>query len=124
MYKDIAKNIETFNLQIPNTTIPSPTDDDYSKGFIYRYFLQKANDENSFIFEVSENDYISYKNNPFWKNAEIKWRISGPIESVNISITINDKGVIGSNKAAVSLASSVIKNISLYLPNLLQFHRA
>jgi hypothetical protein len=35
----------------------------------------------------------------------------------------SDKGVINSNKASISIASLKIKNISLYLPNLKQFHK-
>jgi hypothetical protein len=34
-----------------------------------------------------------------------------------------DKGVIESNKASLSITSLKIKNISLYLPNIKQFHK-
>ena len=60
MYKDLNKNISNFNLQIPNTIVPTPTELDYDNGFIRRYFLQKVNDENGFIFEVSKEIYDEY----------------------------------------------------------------
>jgi hypothetical protein len=54
----------------------------------------------------------------------IKWRISGPLESVfNGKGEIEDKGVTDSNKAGLATASTILKNIKLYLPNLLQFYR-
>lgn len=123
MYKNVAKNIENFTLVIPNTTVPSPTDSDYQLGFIYRYFIQKANDENAFIYEVSETDYDFYSENHFWKRIRIKWRISGPTNSIYKSGVLEDRGVMASNKSSISIASSELKNISLYLPNLLQFHK-
>jgi hypothetical protein len=36
---------------------------------------------------------------------------------------VNDIGVRNSNKATISIAASKIKNIGLYLPNLLQFYK-
>ncbi len=123
MYKDVANNIDTFTIQIPITIIPSPTDSDYQLGFIYRYFIQKANDENAFIYEVSETDYEIYSENHFWKRIRIKWRISGPSNPIYKNGVMEDRGVLNSNKSSVSLASSHFKNISLYLPNLLQFYK-
>jgi hypothetical protein len=123
MYKDIAKNLNNFTLEIPNTIIPSPTTKDYKLGFIYRYFIQKANDENSFIYEISETDYSFYSTNPFWKKLKLKWRINGPTNRMYKNGEIDDLGVINSNKSSLAAASSEIKNISLYLPNLLQFYK-
>lgn len=123
MYKNIAKNIENFTLKVPKTIVPNPTDDDYSIGFINRFFIQKANDESSFIFEVSENEFTIYETNAFWKVLQIQWRISGPTESIYKDGELSDRGVIASNKSSISIASSQLKNISLYLPNLLQFHK-
>lgn len=123
MYKDIAKDISTFTIELPKTIIPNPSDEDYSLGFIYRYFVQKANDNNSFIYEVSDEDYQKYLKNPFWKTLKIKWRIAGPTQSMYKDGSLYDMGVQNSNKASLSFVSSDFKNISLYLPNLLQFYK-
>ena len=124
MYKDLNKNISNFNLQIPNTIVPTPTELDYDNGFIRRYFIQKTNDINGFIFEVSHTVYDIYVNSPFWKTTDLKWRIRGvksPIYKKDGSL--EDSGVENSNKVAISLASNKLKNIGLYLPNLFQFHK-
>lgn len=124
MYKNLNKNLQNFNMQIPQTFLPNPSAQDYQLGFIYRYFLQKSNDENAFVYEVSEQTYDDYETNPFWKKVRLKWRISGPVQPLyNEDFTLKDCGVISSNKASLGLASLHIKNISLYLPHLLQFHR-
>jgi hypothetical protein len=124
MYKDIAKNIENFTLQIPKTVIPIPTEFDYDNGFIRRYFIQKTNDSNGFVFEVSEEIHDELRDNPFWKLADLKWRITGPKETVyNQKGELSDIGVEITNKQIINLTSKTIRNISLYLPNLLQFHK-
>jgi len=124
MYKDIAKNIENFTLQIPKTVIPIPTEFDYDNGFIRRYFIQKTNDSNGFVFEVSQEVHDELRDNPFWKVADLKWRITGPKQTVyNQKGELSDIGVEITNKQIINLTSNTIRNISLYLPNLLQFHK-
>jgi hypothetical protein len=124
MYKDVARNIENFTLQIPKTVIPTPTEFDYENGFIRRYFIQKTNDSNGFVFEISSEVYDELVGNPFWKVADLKWRITGPKETVyNQKGELSDVGVEMTNKQIINLTSKKIRNIGLYLPNLLQFHK-
>jgi hypothetical protein len=124
MYKDLIKGREFYSLDFPKTIVPSPNDIDYENGFINRYFTQRVNDSNSFVFEMSLEEYNLLLENPYWTLAQMTWRISGPASTVysnNGSIT--DIGVVASNAASISIVSSKIKNIGLYLPNLLQFHK-
>ena len=124
MYKDVAKNIENFTLQIPKTVIPIPTEFDYDNGFIRRYFIQKTNDSNGFVFEVSEEVYDELRDTPFWKVTDLKWRLTGPKQTIyNQKGELSDIGVEITNKQIINLASNTIRNIGLYLPNLLQFHK-
>jgi hypothetical protein len=124
MYKNLVKNISDFDLQLPKTIVPSPSELDYDNGFIRRYFIQKTNDSNGFVFEISAEMYNYYTDNPFWKVADLKWRITGPKETVyNQKGELSDIGVEITNKQIINLTSKTIRNISLYLPNLLQFHK-
>ena len=59
MYRDVAKNLDTFDIILPDTIVPIPSVNDYELGFIRRYFTQKSNDNNGHIFEIS---YDTYKN--------------------------------------------------------------
>lgn len=125
MYTKIAKDLDKYKIELPVTIVPEPTEDDYSVGFIRRYFVRISNDVNTHIFEISDSDYTKYIDNPFWTTESIKWRIAGPLNPIyKEDGSIDDKGVRNSNKAAIGLASHTLKNIGLYLPNLLQFYQS
>ncbi len=123
MYSKL-KNIEKFNIKNPKNFIPTPSDTDYQIGFIRRYFVTKTADLAGFVYEVKFDDYENYLENPHFICVDLKWRIRGPLDiTYKSNGEINDKGVSNSNKAAISLASQKLKNIGLYLPNLLQFYK-
>ena len=81
-------------------------------------------DAYEFVFEIDEDEFRKLEQSPFWKVSDMKWRISGPIQrTYKDDGSVNDIGVNESNRAAINLTSLKIKNISLYLPNLLQFYK-
>lgn len=124
MYKDLIQGKELHSLNFPKTIVPTPTNIDYENGFINRYFTQRVNDSNSFVFEINLEEYGLLLENPYWTLQEMRWRLTGPksvVYSNNGSII--DIGVVASNTASIALASTKIKNIALYLPNLLQFYK-
>jgi hypothetical protein len=124
MYKDLIKNKQIYSLDIPRTIVPIPTDDNYSNGIIERYFTQKVNDTNGFVYEINLDTYNELKLNPYWIIQNIKWRLSGPLDSVyDSSGKIIDKGVRNSNTASIADGQKVIKNLNLYLINILQFYK-
>lgn len=124
MYSDLIKNKTLYTLETPKTVVPVVIDADYDTGFIDRYFTQKANDKNGIAYEIDKDIYKEYSVNPYWLSAKMRWRITGPIETTySINGGIDDIGVKKSNLTSLQIASEKIKNISLYLPNLLQFHR-
>lgn len=111
--------------EVIKTHIPSPTENDYSKGFILRCFVQKTNDKGSPIYEISFKNSGKYKVNPLYTVAELKWRIRGPMDTqYNTTGNITDKSVSESNRIAIKLVSHLIPNLKLYLPNLLQFYKS
>ena len=124
MYKDLVANKDTFTLKAPNTIVPIPTNNDYADAYIVRYFVQRVSDVNGFVYEVALSEYEEYLENPYWIVVSMRWRISGPLNVVyDANGKLIDKGVIESNKASLSITSLKIKNISLYLPNIKQFHK-
>ena len=113
-----------FDLKTPKTIVPVPKDADYKYGFIERYFIKKANDENGFIYEVNFDSYEKYLENPYWVCDVIRWRITGPLNPIyKDNGELDDRGVIYSNKTALGIASKKLNNISLYLPNIIQFYK-
>jgi hypothetical protein len=124
MYTDLINNKINYSFSNPKTIVPIPTESNYETGFMERYFCQKINDSNGFVFEISFDVYKELEENPYWKVVIMRWRIRGPKESVyNEFGTLIDMGVKQSNKNSISITSSSLKNIGLYLPNVLQFHK-
>jgi len=109
-YKNIVKlplEYRTVNIV---TYLPAPTEFDYTKGYISRYFLQKANDFDSPIYEVKQRALSKYQFNSFYTVVSLDWRIVGTKEEIKKS-----------NSASLKLASANLPKIALYLPNLIQF---
>ena len=123
-YNKIAKNKSRVRHNI-ETKIPAPSDRDYTRGFINRYFVQKLNDKASPIYEVDGKSKNYYKSKPQYSAVGLKWRITGPktpqYDSKGIVI---DKSVSESNRIAIKLHANEIPNLKLYLPNLLQFYKS
>ena len=62
--------------------------------------------------------------NPYWLSESIYWRITGPLDMVyNDNGMVVDKGVFNANRASIRLGAETIKNLGLYLPNILQFYK-
>jgi hypothetical protein len=124
MYTDLIKGKITYSLDFPKTIVPSPQTLDYENGFIERYFAQRANDSNAFVFEINLEEYIELSTNPYWSVGKMRWRLNGPIDGVySLNGLLVDVGVRSSNLASISIISEKIKNIDLYLINPLQFYK-
>ena len=110
-YKNIFKGSLSPSRR-PVAFIPKPQDVDYQRGYIRRYFVQKTQDSNSPIIEVSYDTFIKFQASPLYRVADLRWRLTGT-ESV----------VKDSNAKSIKISSTNIKKLNLYLPNLLQFHK-
>lgn len=121
-YKELTKNkFSTLNITI-SAHIPIPTESDYTKGYVIRYFTQKTNDKNSVIYEISSNEFSRLNSSITYVTTSLRWRIKGPIDpTYDENGKMTNKGVKLSNKTSIKLSSAVIKTLNLYLPNLIQF---
>ncbi len=107
-----------------STHIPTPTDLDYKRGYIARYFTQQVNDSTSPIYEINANTFTRLQNNAIFVSVSIKWRITGPKETqYREDGQLLDMSVSESNRRAILLHYDKIPNLKLYLPNLLQFYK-
>lgn len=104
--------------------LPKVSEQDYDRGYLRRYFLQKTNDKGSPIYEISQQQKNTFINNPLYTVVDVKWRIRGPKENeYNDTGDVIDKSVSESNRIAIRLVGDKIPNLKLYLPNLLQFYK-
>lgn len=112
-YKELAKNnIREFKLPKIVAYIPSPTEKDYKRGYITRYFVQKANDVAGYVYEISLLEFNNFTISPFYNQVTLDWRIVG-----------TDDEIKDSNSKSIKLAQKKLKAIYLHLPNLLQFRK-
>jgi hypothetical protein len=122
-YNKIVKNKPRVRYNI-ETIIPRPSDKDYNRGYIKRYFVQKVNDKGSPIYEVDSSTKNYYNAKAQFSTTELKWRISGPtLPQYDSKGVVIDKPVSDSNRIAIQLVAHIIPNLKLYLPNLLQFYK-
>jgi hypothetical protein len=108
----LEDDINDFKIGRIKTDVPLPNENDYKIGYIQRYFIQKRNDEQSYIYEVTKQYFSDILDNPFFKGVKLKWKISGIAEEVRQM-----------NQKSLSYASKDMKTLPLYLPNHLQFHK-
>ena len=104
-------NVKSKTIDI-TTYIPTPTKVDYTNGYIIRCFIQKTNDVNAPIYEISPNMYDKFSESPQYIAVILDWRLTGPPSDIRKS-----------NKASIGIVLSDIPKMRLYLPNLLQFHK-
>jgi hypothetical protein len=109
-YKKISKLSSNYDKKNLVTYLPVPTEFDYTRGYLTRYFLQKANDFDSPIYEVKQRAISKYQSNSFYTVVLLDWRLTGTKEEIKAS-----------NSASLKLASVKMPKIALYLPNLIQF---
>jgi hypothetical protein len=109
-FNDIFREKLEFELPTVKPYIPELEDSDYEKGYITRYFAQKANDESSPVLEIDDRTYSNLINNSFYIVVQLDWKVSGTNDEIREA-----------NGKSVRLASKIMPTILLYLPYLLQF---
>lgn len=109
-FQSLLKRKIEFNIPKLNQFVPEPTDVDYKRGYIIRYFVQKANDVESPVYEINSTTFNAYGNTAFYTTVSLDWRLTG-----------SDEQIKESNYQSVKLASKTMKAILFYLPNYLQF---
>ena len=78
IYSQYTKIRSSNRENYPSSYKPQLKDSDYSDGSIQRYFIQKANDVNAQVLEISEEDFN--KNLTLYNKIMIDWTISGAKE--------------------------------------------
>lgn len=111
-YNNIKVVPKEFKKNKVKPFLPNLSEEDYKSGSVRRFFTQKANDKNSVVYEISENAYSSFRENPLYITTSVNWRISGTNDEIK---KINEK--------VIRYASKTMPALQLYLPNLLQFSK-
>ena len=110
-YNKLNTNLSEFELPEIISYIPVPEDNDYKRGYIKRYFIQKSNDIDSYIFEVSSDRFTEYSMTPYFTIVSIFWKISG----------INNNEISEANFKSIRIGCKTLPSLFKYLQNHLQF---
>jgi hypothetical protein len=111
-YNKVANIGSEFREKRISPYIPTPTDLDYQRGYIVRYFIQKANDTQSRITEVDYIGYSKFVENAFYSTVSLDWKIKG-----------TDEEIRECNFKSIKTGVDKIPLIQSYLPNLVQFRK-
>ena len=106
----IKNNLKQSSVPVVSAFIPTPTEDDYSVGYMTRTFLQKTNDINAHIIEINPKEIANARQTFYYTPVELTWRLIGTPQEI-----------MDSNSKSVKDATSTIPNLSHYLTNTLQF---
>jgi hypothetical protein len=94
----------------PNSYFPQPTEEDYKKGYITRYFTKKEN-EKGYIIEISRDEYNDIVNGEtdydirLYQVTTILWKLTGPLRNTRKSQYNVIPGIIDTNQRLVESAN-------------------
>lgn len=94
----------------PNAYYPNPTEQDYKKGYVIRYFTKKEN-ERGFITEISQDEYNTIINGTadyditIYQTTTILWKLTGPLNNTRKSQYNIIPGIIDTNRRLTESAN-------------------
>lgn len=100
----------------PNSFYPQPTEDDYKKGYVIRYFTKREN-EKGYVIEISRDEYNSIINGTadydisIYQTTTILWKLVGPLRSVRQSQYNIIPGIIETNERLTLAANKTFLGI-------------
>ena len=86
----------------PNAFYPNPTESDYSRGYLIRYFVKRENE--TIVTEIDQNEYSSIVNGTadydisMYQTCTLLWKITGPLRSQRKSQYNVIPGIIETNQ--------------------------
>jgi hypothetical protein len=120
---DLANEKGTRSNRIPgkpNSFYPTPTEEDYKRGYLIRYFTKKEN-EQGFVIEISRDEYNSIINGTadynisIYQTVQILWKITGPLKNKRTSQYNTTAGIIDTNERLVESANKTFLGIKDFI---------
>jgi len=107
-------NVDSY--LIPIQFYPKPTDNDYQKGYIMRYFAKKRNDI-GYVIEINKETYQSIINQDkvydyvTYQAIDVFWQITGPLKDDRKNKLYKVAGIIDTNKRLVEQKDKVFRGL-------------
>ena len=126
-YNQLKPNNLSSSLIDPTPFTPKPTQEDYKRGKITRYFARQRNGTQFKLMEIDQTTYNNLNdrrgglNYSLWKVISIFWQISGPLRDQRVGNIRTRAGIIDTNQRVLNNAEKDFIGIKQYLTNLTQF---
>lgn len=94
----------------PGSFFPEPSEEDYTRGYITRYFTKKEN-EKGYIIEISREEYNNIVNGDtdydirLYQVTTILWKLTGPLNNTRKSQYNIIPGIIETNRRLTESAN-------------------
>lgn len=120
---DLANKTRVFtdsNFGEPVSYYAQPTEQDYKRGYLIRYFTKKIN-QKGLIVEISQKEYQSIVNGTanydisFYQTVKILWKITGPLNSQRQTQYNIIPGIIDTNRRLTEEANKTFIGILDYI---------
>jgi hypothetical protein len=128
-YNQLKSSNQSLSLIDPTPFTPKPTEEDYKRGKITRYFARQRNGTQFKLMEIDQTTYNNLNdrrgglNYSLWKVISIFWQISGPTRDQRVGNIRTRAGIIDTNQRVLDNAEKDFIGIKQYLTNLTQFAR-
>jgi hypothetical protein len=111
-YESLMSKKKLAQFQVTNIVPYFPTikPNDYKRGYITRYFVQRSNDASGIVYEIAKEVYTIYVNNDFFLTTNLDWKLNGTNDEIRKA-----------NLKSIKLGAKKLPAIELYLVNPLQF---
>lgn len=115
-------DIEKYKNFLPITPYYiNPTEQDYTKGYIMRYFTKKRN-ESGYIIEIDKKTFLSLQrfDSPYdyavYHTMDTYWQLTGPLnDKVDPKTGIRTKGIIDTNKRLIESKDPSFRGLVEYI---------
>jgi len=107
-------DINTY--EAPAQFYPKPTDNDYQKGYIMRYFAKKRNDI-GYVIEINKETYLSITKQDkvydyvTYQAIDVFWQITGPLRDDRKDKQYKIAGIIDTNKRLVESKDKAFRGL-------------
>jgi hypothetical protein len=104
----------------PTSYHPKPTEPDYNRGYFYRFFVKKIN-EQGYVKEISEQEYVGIEQGTveydvsYYQIQSILWKLTGPLNTVRLSQYDIRAGIVDTNKRLIEGADTKFLGLKAFI---------
>jgi len=123
---DQIKEVKFKKSLTPNDIVVEPTEKDFKRGYMERYFAHKINDK--IVIELDKDNFSNIGKDDgldknLWEKIKIRWKVSGPEydQRDKKSGILKESGIIDTNRRTTAIISEKYPHMMDVLVDLSKF---